>query len=273
MIKDILTYLPLDVPDDPAASYAALLAATFSAHVAGVAFAVEPEIAPDGGPTVRLYLDRRGENEVAAKAAVARFDEIVRRNGLSGETEVLTTTVSAASAQFAQMGRRFDLAVIGQARPDKPTPSHAVIEAALFESGRPVLLVPYIQKTGFSADRVMVCWDGSRAAARAVADAIPLLARAKSIEVVMVAGEDHRPNEVPGADVAHHLARHGLRVDVEHITAEVGIAAALLNYTADHEIDLIVMGGYGHSRMREFILGGTTRTMLRSMTAPTLMSH
>ena len=273
MIKDILTYLPLDVPDDPAASYAASLAATFSAHVAGIAFAVEPEIAPDGGPTVRLYLDRRSENEAGARAAVARFDEILRRNGLSGETRVLTGTVNDVSRQFGQMGRRFDLAVIGQARPDKPTPSHAVIEAALFESGRPVLLVPNIQKAEFSAGRAMVCWDGSRAAARAVADALPLLARAKSIDIVVVAGEDHKSNEVPGADVAQHLARHGLLVNVEQISSDIEVAAALLNYTADHEIDLIVMGGYGHSRMREFILGGATRTMLRSMTAPTLMSH
>jgi nucleotide-binding universal stress UspA family protein len=273
MIKDILTYLALDVPDDPAAGYATSMAATFAAHVAGVAIAAEPEIAPDGGPTVRLYLERREENEAAAKAAVARFDEIVRRNGLSGETRVLAGTVSEASRQFGQMARRFDLTVIGQARPDKATPTHAVIEAALFESGRPVLVVPYIQKAGFSADRVMVCWDGSRAAGRAVADALPLLARAKSVDVVMVAGEEHKRNEMPGADLAQHLTRHGLRVDIEHITADVGAAAALLNYTADRSIDLIVMGGYGHSRMREFILGGTTRTMLKSMTAPTLMSH
>jgi nucleotide-binding universal stress UspA family protein len=78
---------------------------------------------------------------------------------------------------------------------------------------------------------------------------------------------------VPGAEVAQHLARHGLRVAVEHIAADIEIAAALLNYVADRSVDFIVMGGYGHSRMREFILGGTTRTMLRSMTAPTLMSH
>ncbi len=273
MIKDIVTFLPDSAPDDPAAGYAASLAATFKAHLTGIALAFEPEIPPTSGPAVRVFLEQRKDHQTTAQATAARLDDLMKRDGLSGETRVLATTVRGASSLVGGIARRFDIAVIGQAQPERPMPSQAIIEGALFESGRPVLVVPYIQKTGFRTDRVMVCWDASRAAARALADAMPLLRGAQAVDVVIVAGESHKSDRVPGTDVAQHLARHVPHVTVEHITADIDIAAALLNYVADRSVDLIVMGGYGHSRMRELILGGTTRTMLHSMTAPTLMSH
>jgi nucleotide-binding universal stress UspA family protein len=117
-----------------------------------------------------------------------------------------------------------------------------------------------------------VCWDGSRPAARAVADAMPLLSRARKVVVVVVAPT--KIDEMPGADVAEHLARHGLDVTVERIAwANLDVNDALLNFAADSGADLVVLGGYRHSRMRELVLGGTTRAMLTSMTVPTLMSH
>src|SRR5262249_37066669 len=165
-----------------------------------------------------------------------------------------------------------DLAVVGQDEPEGERSDTPVAEGALFESGRPLILVPYIHKAGLKLDRVMVCWDGSRPAARAVADAMPLLTRAGQVDVVIV--EQVKSDEMPGADVAAHLARHGLKVTVERVArGDVDVKDALLNYAADSAADMIVMGGYGHSRMREFILGGVTRGMLASMTVPTLMSH
>jgi nucleotide-binding universal stress UspA family protein len=149
-----------------------------------------------------------------------------------------------------------------------------IIEAALFDSGRPVLVIPYIQREGFKLDRVMVCWDGSRSAARAVADALPLLVRAKQVEIVLVSSEPAKSDEIPGADIAHHLARHGLKVELRRIvSADVDATNMLLSHAADIGSDFLVMGGYGHSRLREFVLGGVTRGMLASMTLPTLMSH
>jgi nucleotide-binding universal stress UspA family protein len=134
--------------------------------------------------------------------------------------------------------------------------------------------VPYIQKTGLKLGTVVVCWDGSRSAARAAADAMPFLTRADAIEVLIVAGERGKGDEIPGADVGHHLARHGLKVDVKRIVAtDSDVANTILSYVADASADLIVMGGYGHSRLREFILGGVTRGILEAMTVPTLMSH
>jgi nucleotide-binding universal stress UspA family protein len=120
----------------------------------------------------------------------------------------------------------------------------------------------------------MVCWDGSRNAARAVGDAMPLLARAKAVEVVIVASEAGKSDELPGADIAHHLARHGLKVELQRIVSPgLDVANTILSHAADAGTDFIVMGGYGHSRMRELVLGGATRGILTSMTVPTLMSH
>jgi len=172
------------------------------------------------------------------------------------------------------MARRFDLSVIAQAEPDKVAPEELIVEGALFGSGRPVVIVPYIQKTGLKLDRVMVCWDASRNAARAVADAMPLLALAKAIDVVIVASERPKSDEIAGADIGQHLARHGLKVEVKRIVAtDTDVANTLLSHAADTAADFIVMGGYGHSRLREFILGGVTRGILASMTVPALMSH
>ena len=149
-----------------------------------------------------------------------------------------------------------------------------VIEAALFESGRPVIVVPYIQKAPLKLERVMVCWDGSRAAARAIADAIPFLERARRVEVVIIANERGKQDEIEGADMGQHLARHGLSAEVKRTVADdVDVADMLLSHAADSGTDFIVMGGYGHSRLREFVLGGVTRSILRTMTAPVLMSH
>jgi nucleotide-binding universal stress UspA family protein len=175
---------------------------------------------------------------------------------------------------LAGIARRFDLSVIAQPQPEEPTLGRLFIEAALFESGRPMLVVPYIQTAGLQLDRVLVGWDGSRSAARAIGDAMPFLVRAKAAEIVMVAGEPAKSDELPGSDIAHHLARHGVKVEVERISATaVDIASTILSHAADVSADFLVMGGYGHSRMREFMLGGATRGILGSMTIPTLMSH
>jgi nucleotide-binding universal stress UspA family protein len=144
----------------------------------------------------------------------------------------------------------------------------------LFNSGRPVLIVPYIQTQGLKLDRALLCWDGSRHAARAFADALPLLERSKNIDVITIATKENNKGEISGADIAHHLARHRLKVELKRVVApDTDVANTILSYAADASTDLIVMGGYGHTRFREFVLGGATRGILHSMTVPTLMSH
>jgi len=274
MIKDVVVKLALGA-DDPAAAYAIGLAEAFGAHLTGIALAYEPDILPDpSGPGARRFLRLREESEAGAGAAAGEFEKNAEAAGVLATARALTTTPSASYDLFGRIARRFDLAVIGQDNPENPQSDTLLVEAALFESGRPVIVVPYIHKGGLKLERAMACWDGSRPAARALADAMPLLSRAGKVDLVIVEDERIKSDEIPGADVAQHLARHGLTVDVRRVPrGSIEVKDVLLNHAADSDADLVVMGGYGHSRMREFILGGVTRGMLESMTAPTLMSH
>jgi nucleotide-binding universal stress UspA family protein len=259
-----------------ATDYAISVAETFEAHILGVAFAYVPTIRRSVARTTaaRLLDAQRERSETAAHAAAARFDAAARRAGLSAATRVFTATLPSAPDLFGPIARRFDVSIVGQPEPNKIAAEDLIIEAALFDSGRPVIVVPYIQKDPLKLDRVLVCWDGSREAARAVADAMPLLRRAAAVDVVVVTTEAPKSDEIPGADVAENLARHGLTVELRQIGAGgIGVADIILNHVSDTSADLIVMGAYGHSRLREFVLGGTTRAMLTSMTVPTLMSH
>ena len=275
MIKDIVVSLGLGARD-PAGEVAISIADTYAAHVTGLAFSYEPIIpgAVMGGIPPEFIESQRVESDTKARAAVARFEAAAKRAGVSAETLVQSASVSGAADRLAHIARRFDLVVVGQADRDDGLPDEVLDEAALFESGRPVIFVPFIQKAGLKLDRVMVCWDGSRAATRAVADSLPLLKKAGLVEIVIVASKPGKGDEIAGADLGQHLARHGLKVDVKRITStEIDVPSTILSYAADSSADMIVMGGYGHSRLREFILGGVTRSILETMTVPVLMSH
>jgi nucleotide-binding universal stress UspA family protein len=277
VIKDIVANLSLHESRDVAMDFAVSVAVAFNAHLAGIAFLYDPLIPMMvdmyGVPTKVIELER-AEYEKAAKAAVARFNEATRRSALSAEARTLNGAGGTAPGVFAQMARRFDLSILGQPEPEKPELDRIMVEAALFDTGRPVLVVPYIQKAGLKLDHLMLCWDGSRSAARAAADAMPFIVRAKAVEIVIVASEPAKSDEMPGADMAHHLARHGAKVELKRIvTAETDVASTILSHAADNSVDFLVMGGYGHSRLREFVLGGVTRGILGSMTIPTLLSH
>jgi nucleotide-binding universal stress UspA family protein len=275
MLKDVVVNLSSQGPRDFAAEYATSIAAMFGAHITGVSFVYEPVI-PDGmfgGVPVDLIELQRQENSKAANDAISRFDAAAKKAGLSAETRLLDATFGGAATSFAQISRRFDLVVVGQAQRERGPADDLVIEGALFESGRPLVVVPYIQTRGITLERVLACWDGSRTAARAIGDAMPLLERAKAVEVVIVA-EERKSEEMTGANMNAHLVRHGVAASVKRIAkGDIAIQDALLSYAADSGADFMVMGGYGHSRLREFILGGVTRGILASMTLPVLMSH
>jgi nucleotide-binding universal stress UspA family protein len=275
MIKDILVNLSIDGKGDPAADYAIAIATSLEAHLAAVAFSYEPimPLTVMGGAPANFIDAQRRENDAAAQAAVDRFEEAARREGLSVASQMLSTSLSGAADTFGRMTRRFDLSILTQTPADRAAPEELIAENALFQSGRPVIMVPYIHRGGLKLDRIMVCWDGGRAAARAIGDAMPFLQRAKAVDVVMVLGEEGKHDALPGAEMGAHLARHGLNVDVKRVVADGGVQETLLSYAADINADFLVMGGYGHSRLREFILGGVTRGMLASMTVPCFMSH
>jgi nucleotide-binding universal stress UspA family protein len=275
MIKDVVVNLGSGA-SSPTADFAISVAETFEAHLTGVAFvydAMIPDTALGGIPPEFIEL-QRSETEKAASGAIEHFERAAKRSGISYESRMLNTSIAGAADELGKLARRFDLAIVGQANRDEGEPADVVDESVLFESGRPVVVVPFIQKAGLKLDRVMVCWDGSRAATRAVADSMPFLKKAKQVEVVLVIGKGFKIDEAPGADLAKHLARHDLQVVLKRITSpDIDIASTILSYAADTNADMIVMGGYGHSRLREFVLGGVTRGILESMTVPTLMSH
>src|SRR5262249_8259260 len=216
MVKDLVVNLAVGESRGNPGAYAVSVVEAFGAHVAAIAFAYDPILPATlmGGIPADFIESQRAEAEAAASAAIAKFEEAARRAGVSAESRLLAASIAEASDQFGRMTRRFDLAVVGQAEPDKASPDELIAETALFEGGRPVLVVHYIQKTGLKPDKVLVCWDGSRNAARAAGDALPFLSRADDIEVLIVAGERGKGDEIPGADIGHHLARHGLKVDV-----------------------------------------------------------
>jgi len=276
MIKDIIVNLSVTKNDSTVGNYAVSVAAALQAHLTGIAFIYDPivPISGTGYIPADVIESQRADNETAAEAAIKDFTTATDRAGISAEPQMLSASLTGAGDQFARMARRFDLAIVGQAQPETSTMEQIIGETTLFESGRPMIMVPYIQKAPFKTNNVIICWDGSRTAARAVADAIPILGKSSRIEIVSVTSERGKEDEIEGADIGQHLARHGLKVDVHRISrGNIDVADALLSHAADSSADLMVMGGYGHSRLREFVLGGVTRSIFQSMTLPVLLSH
>jgi nucleotide-binding universal stress UspA family protein len=275
MIKDIVVNLCVTKGGGAAGDYAVSLASAMNAHLAGVAFVYDPIVPVSAAGYIpgEVIERQQADNEADAKAAIGAFTEATRRAGLAAEPLTISASLAGAGEQFARIARRFDLAVVGQAEPEVSTIDDIIAETTLFDSGRPLIIVPYIQKAPVKLDRVMVCWDGGRPAARAIGDAMPLLVKAGKVEIVIIT-EHGKQDEIEGVDMGRHLARHGLNINVERIPrGDVDVADALLSHAADSGADFMVMGGYGHSRLRQFILGGVTRSLFRSMTIPVLMAH
>ena len=174
---------------------------------------------------------------------------------------------------MSALARLHDLAIVLQPEPGQDTSDNTIPEEILFQCGGPVLLIPYTHKGPCEPKHIGVAWDGSRLAARALRDAAPFLARAQAITIITVNAAEV-PAELSAATLVSHLARRGLAARIVSMRADrADIQPTILSIAADTDIDLIVMGGYGHLRLQERILGGVTRGMLQSMTVPTLMSH
>jgi nucleotide-binding universal stress UspA family protein len=277
MIKDIIVNLEHRLGRDPARDFAITIAETFDTHIAGVTFAYAPdfpsyvtlEIPPD------IVAAMIAESEKSALAAIDRFDAAAGRSLVSAEHRLLKTIGASAPLILSTLARRFDLSVFMQSEPDG-VDNDDMIETSLFQSGRPLIVVPHIQKDGLKLDHLVCCWDGGSAAARAINDALPLLVKAATVDLLIVLNEktNSNTNVIHGAEMAKHLARHDVKVQIETVpAADIDVTNAILNYVADSSGTLIVMGGYGHAKLREVILGGVTRDMLKSMTVPVFMSH
>lgn len=226
--------------------------------------------------TIQMVQERYRQGALAAAArAEAAFHAETGRAGVTGEWR----RVEGEPGEVATLHARYaDIAVLGQADPDDPNFAGAarLPESVLLGAGRPVLIVPYVGSYETVGRNVLVAWSATREAARAVNDALPILRTAERVTVLSInpvrgiAGE----GDVPAADIAHHLARHDVRAEAAYTVAEdIGVGDIILSRAADLGSDLLVMGGYGHSRTRQLILGGATRSILEHMTLPVLLSH
>ncbi|MEB2843889.1 universal stress protein [Rhizobiales bacterium RZME27] len=273
------------VLDDPASArqisdFASFLSERFSAHIVGVhaeTLAAVPLIAPMEipDPAAVQVLQEAAQRETSTVEKI--FRDRIESQGVPSEWRSFVSANGYASGNVIENARAVDLIVASQGNPPQGGPdNHADLEAFLFESGRPMLLVPRTIKEPQPIRRVLIAWNGSREATRATFDALPFLKNAESVEIFCVDPPETSGQmpEMAGVELAATLSRHGVNVTLrtEH-TSGIKASAAIENRLADSSVDLLVMGGYGHARWWEVLFGGVTRTLLDSMTALTLLSR
>ncbi|MBA1158799.1 universal stress protein [Microvirga mediterraneensis] len=271
-LKDLLVLTGTGM--EAAGTYALSLSTTCGACLTAAVPTIEPSLPP--GLAAELPDDllsrMKEEVEVAASRAVEQFAQVAREADKSIDIVRFRAIAGEVGYSLSQVARCFDAVILPQPNPDG-TDTSDIIEACLFGSGRPIVIVPYIRIRP-DIDSILIAWDGGQPAARAVADALPLLSLAHHVEIVTIGKGENGNSHLSGRILARHLARHRIQAEAKRLPIdEVDVANMLLSHAADMNADLIVMGGYGHSRLREVVLGGTTREVLRSVTVPVLMSH
>jgi nucleotide-binding universal stress UspA family protein len=276
--KDILLTLtsypdptPVSVLDD-----AVSIAATLGAHLAAVSCEVHVQIPGHflSGTIANVPGIIAGEAEKSRKSArdmLAAFDAAAAKAGVLHETYVEKCPTFQVPELLVDYARLRDLTIV----PVPESYDQWYAEAVIFGSGRPTLILPETPRSRpFELGTVVVAWDFSRAAARAVADALPLLERARKVRVVTVTNEKSLDTKHSAEDLAKNLTRHGIDVVLDKVDANGRpIGEVLETYTLSHQVDVLVMGAYGHSRWREFILGGATKSLLSKPPLPILFSH
>ncbi len=271
----------LDTPKNTrqVTDFAVALANQFQGHVIGAhaeAVAMVPLVAPMEIPdpvTVQALQDMAHRETEAVETL---FLDAARREGISHEWRSFVTSSGFNSAALIDSARCADLVVAAQGETGMLSESRSELESFLFESGRPVLLIPHILTAPKPVRRVLIAWNGSREAARATFDAMPFLKAAEEVEIFTVDATDTAAQsaDMAGVEIAATLSRHGIKVSVtSQQKSGLDPAIAIENRLSDSSIDLLVMGAYGNKRWWEMLFGGVTRTLLDSMTALTLLSR
>ncbi len=277
--KTVLVHLDQAPRCDARIRLAAQISQSFGSHLIGAAMTgISRHVfsRAEFDLTDPVFAHHRDHLRQHARDILNHFEQVAGSVGVDSVESRLVD--DDASGGMVLQARYTDLVLMGQfdATAVIPGVMSNLPELVVLGSGRPVLIIPHSGQPAYPLHRALVAWDGSLSASRAVTLALPLLLRADAVDVlVMQAGEkqDDTHGEQAGADLALFLARHGVRVNVieRHIQGDTG--EALLSIAADLDTKLIVMGGYGHTRFRELVLGGVTRTLLQSMTVPVLMAH
>lgn len=274
-LKDLLVHVGNDPACATRVDVAARLAVYYDASLTGLHVStwsvLTARVEAQLPPSFHAAEAQRLREEAAA--AQALFTSRTRAVGARDEWRA----VEGPLIRVVQLHARYvDLTILGQGLDlhDQPLGLEALPEEVVMHVGRPALVVPRYGTFPGLGDHVLVAWNGSREATRAVNDALPILERAAKVTVLSVDPDDGPVRRWPGADIVLHLARHGVRATAaQTVAADISIGDALLSYAADIGADLIVAGAYGHSRFRELILGGATRHLLEHMTVPVFLSH
>jgi nucleotide-binding universal stress UspA family protein len=275
--KTILVHLDRGARRSERLELAFTLADRYDAHLVGL-FALSAARIPSyvrAEPSDTLIaIQNRQRAEDAREAEAAFRSAMARHHGVKAEWRASNADAVGAALLNA---RYSDLVILGQRERDAEDDGLApeFVDEIVLSCGRPVLLIPYAGRFPDAGKRVLVAWNASAEASRAIADALPLLARAESVNVIVFeTGKAGDHGEEPGADAALYLARHGVKATVSRYgSPDIDVGSQILSRAADMSADLIVMGAYGHSRTRELVLGGATRTILKAMTVPVLFSH
>lgn len=272
-IKDILVHVDNAKACEARLRLACDLAGRCRAHLTGT-YIVQQITVPmyvETAIPAELFEQAQGALKERRKQAKKLFAKVTAAH--KATTEWRTSDEDLAFGLVSQ-SRYVDLVIVGQADPDDPSDvSAGLADRVALSAGRPVLVVPYVGVPKKVGTNVIVAWNDSRESARAVNDALPILEGAKRVEVVTF-NPDSEDFEIAGNDISLHLSRHGVKTESHAMRiADIEVGDALLSRAADIGADLIVMGAYGHSRLREVVLGGVTRHVLAHMTAPVLLSH
>lgn len=277
--QTILAVLDSEHNVGPVADFAIELARTFSGHVIGLraeTLATVPLIAPmeipDPTAIEAIQSIAQEETRKIERAFRTRMDA----SGISYEWRTFVSPSGAGAHSVLETARICDVIVARQNDARREEDNSADLETFIMESGRPVLLLPYAIARVTPVRRALIAWNGSKEAARAAFDALPLLQKADNVEIFSV-DPPEGPRQTPefaGADLAAALTRHGVKVNLHtESNCPIPVAEAIENRLSDEDVDLLVMGGYGHSRWWEMLFGGVTRSLLDTMTAPTLLSR
>ncbi|WP_029075851.1 universal stress protein [Kaistia adipata] len=272
-IKDISVVVDL-AGDRPAARAAADLAKRLGAHLTGLSLAYDPIVPGYAVAPVPadFMISARNQALKEAETAISAFHGIAAEAGIEAEAHLVDVMAGGGLDGIVHEVRLADLVVIGEDDPERPEPvREALTEAILFNAGAPVLIVPRGGPTSINADRIMIAWDGTITASRAVRAAMPFLKMASHVEIVLVDDGKKLPT---GERLCGHLLRHGVESSIRKVpNPGKDVAKAIRQAAVEAEADIIVMGAYGHSRLLEWILGGATRGMLTGLSLPVLMTH
>jgi len=276
--KNILVYLDQGASNKERVNTAIAIAIAHNAQLTGVVV----NALPNSSILQRLGIGKGDvlmeQARVNAQVVIERFEQQTEKAGIEADARVIECVEGKAPEKLARMARIFDISIMRQANPDKPNASFIaeLSEEVMFSSGRPVFFMPYIGAHNIPCKRGLIAWDGSKAATRAIHDALPILEMMKKVTILIVDPDkiEHYTDSKPGEELSRHLTAHGMNNVVSRVPkGDASTSTVILNELSDTGADILVMGGYGTPKLREVMMGGVTRTLFECMTVPVFMSH